>query len=313
MRDENQYSRTDVGSVLRNNFQRDLIHTQMLQQFQNGNKEPMKLFFRILETYIQLGNAYSKNLFKQELKKQKMRLEKMGQELTERDIEMLKIQASDSKITEIRLNESGDFQCQLAVDLWAEFARKMKMKYGINTHAYTARNLDFSNASKYMSINYSHNGDGNKRGDTPRTFQAVSDKKYDSLQGGDKVVQGQPILGQDENGKYFYKCPCANKETKCDECGVCFAKNLTGKPYIIYVKYHGAVAANGLKNLFTTKEVNNVIKMANNNGWITDKELKTMNKRSTRDRLNNYSQKVIAQRNGTLPQDEFNKEKVGKE
>ena len=46
---------------------------------------------------------------------------------------------------------------------------------------------------------------------------------------------------------------------------------------------------------------------------ITDKELKTMNKRSTRDRLNNYSQKVIAQRNGTLPQDEFNKEKIGKE
>ena len=34
MRDENQYSRTDIGSTLRNNWQRDLAHTQMIQQYQ---------------------------------------------------------------------------------------------------------------------------------------------------------------------------------------------------------------------------------------------------------------------------------------
>ena len=264
MRDENQYSRTDIGSVLNNNWQRDLIHTQMLQQYQD---------------------------------------------LTKEEINLLKIQQSDTKITDIRLNESGDFHCQLAVDLWSKFARKIKKKYGINMHAYTARNLDYSKASENMSINYSHQGDGNNRGFLPRRFKAVSDEKFDSLQGGNEVKNRQPILGQTENGEFFYKCPCSNKETKCDRCGVCFAKNETGRPYTIYVKYHGAVAANGLKNLFTAKEVDGVIKKLYQNGWITDNEMTSRNRRDNKKKLNDYSEKIMAQRNGTAPKDEFNADK----
>jgi hypothetical protein len=307
MRDENQYSRTDIGSVLSNNWQRDLMHTQMLQQYQHGNKKPMRNFFRLVETYIQLGNAYAENLFKEELEKQEYRY---GRPLTKDEKEFLRVQQSDTKITDIRLNESGDFQCQLAVDLWAKFARKIKKKYGINTHAYTARNLDFSNASKDISINYSHQGNGNERGEFPRRFKAVSDKVFNSLIGGDEVKNRQPILGQKPNGEFFYKCPCSNKETKCDRCGVCFAKNETGKPYTIYVKYHGAIAANGLKNLFTAKEVNDVLNKLKDNGWVTDDEIKSSNKRDHKKKLADYSKKILMQRNGQLPQDEFNTEKA---
>ena len=96
-----------------------------------------------------------------------------------------------------------------------------------------------------MAINPSHEGInlGNVQ---PRMFKAVGDKFYNSLQGGDQVKNRQPILGE-INGKFFYKCPCSRGETHCDQCGVCFAKNQTGKPYTIYVKYHGLVAANGFK------------------------------------------------------------------
>lgn len=298
MRDENQYSRTDNGSVLSNNWQRDLMHTQMLQQYQHGNKKPMKDFFNLVETYIQLGNAYAENLFRKEVESMEY---KLGRKLTKEESELLRIQQSETKITDVRLNESGDFQCQLAVDLWAKFARKIKKKYGINTHAYTARNLDYSKASNDISINYSHLGNGNPRGTFPRRFKAISDKKFNMLEGGDTVTNRQPNLGVLSDGTYFYKCPCSRNETKCDRCGVCFAKNETGKSYTIFVKYHGAVAANGLKNLFKNDEVDNVIKKLYQNGWITDEEFASRNSSDTQTKLNNYSKKIDMQRKGVKP------------
>ena len=268
----------------------------------------MRDFFNLVETYIQLGNAYAENLFKKEVEKMTY---KYGRELTQEELNLLRVQQSDTKITDVRLNESGDFHCQLAVDLWAKFARKIKKKYGINTHAYTARNLDYSKASQDIAINYSHQGDKNPRGTFPRRFKAVADDVYNKLIGGDEVKNQQPILGVTENGEYFYKCPCSNKETKCDRCGVCFAKNQTGKPYTIYVKYHGAVAANGLKNLFTDKEVNKVINALKANGWVTDNEMKSRNRADNKKKLKDYSDKILMQRSGKLPQDEFNIEKKG--
>ena len=222
-RAENQYSAKGKSSVLTNRWKTDLMHTQMLQQYQHGNKKPMKDYFNLIETYIQLGNAYSENLYKKELQRMQLRL---GRELTQQEKDFLRIQQSENKITDVRINETGDFQCQLAVDLWSKFAAKIKKKYGINTHAYTARNLDFSKAVGNMAINPSHEGInlGNVQ---PRMFKAVGDKFYNSLQGGDQVKNRQPILGE-INGKFFYKCPCSRGETHCDQCGVCFAKNQTG-------------------------------------------------------------------------------------
>ena len=290
-RAENQYSAKDKSSVLTNRWKTDLMHTQMLQQYQNGNKKPMKDYFNLIETYIQLGNAYSENLYKKEYKKMQMRL---GRELTPEEKNFLRIQQSENKITDIRLNETGDFQCQLAVNLWGKFADKIKKKYGINTHAYTARNLDFSNVSKSIAINPSH--EGINLGDAkPRMFKAVGDKFYNSLEGGDKVENRQPVLGV-VNGKYFYKCPCSRGETHCDMCGVCFDKNKTGKPYTIYVKYHGLVAANGFKNLFKKDEVEKVIEKLHENGWITEKEYQSYISPKNQNFLDSISKKIDKQR-----------------
>ena len=290
-RAENQYSAKDKSSVLTNRWKTDLMHTQMLQQYQHGNKKPMKDYFNLIETYIQLGNAYSENLYKKEYKKMQMRL---GRELTLEEKNFLRIQQSENKITDIRLNETGDFQCQLAVNLWGKFADKIKKKYGINTHAYTARNLDFSNVSKSIAINPSH--EGINLGDAkPRMFKAVGDKFYNSLEGGDKVENRQPVLGV-VNGKYFYKCPCSRGETHCDMCGVCFDKNKTGKPYTIYVKYHGLVAANGFKNLFKKDEVEKVIEKLHENGWITEKEYQSYISPKNQNFLDSISKKIDKQR-----------------
>lgn len=290
-RAENQYSAKDKSSVLTNRWKTDLMHTQMLQQYQHGNKKPMKDYFNLIETYIQLGNAYSENLYKKEYQKMQMRL---GRELTPEEKNFLRIQQSENKITDIRLNETGDFQCQLAVNLWGKFADKIKKKYGINTHAYTARNLDFSNVSKSIAINPSH--EGINLGDAkPRMFKAVGDKFYNSLEGGDKVENRQPVLGV-VNGKYFYKCPCSMGETHCDMCGVCFDKNKTGKPYTIYVKYHGLVAANGFKNLFKKDEVEKVIEKLHENGWITEKEYQSYISPKNQNFLDSISKKIDKQR-----------------
>ena len=290
-RAENQYSAKDKSSVLTNRWKTDLMHTQMLQQYQHGNKKPMKDYFNLIETYIQLGNAYSENLYKKEYQKMQMRL---GRELTQEEKNFLRIQQSENKITDIRLNETGDFQCQLAVNLWGKFADKIKKKYGINTHAYTARNLDFSNVSKSIAINPSHKGIN--LGDAkPRMFKAVGDKFYNRLKGGDKVENRQPVLGV-VNGKYFYKCPCSRGETHCDMCGVCFDKNKTGKPYTIYVKYHGLVAANGFKNLFKKDEVEKVIEKLHENGWITEKEYQSYISPKNQNFLDSISKKIDKQR-----------------
>ena len=290
-RAENQYSAKDKSSVLSNRWKTDLMHTQMLQQYQHGNKKPMKDYFNLIETYIQLGNAYSENLYKKEYQKMQMRL---GRELTPEEKNFLRIQQSENKITDIRLNETGDFQCQLAVNLWGKFADKIKKKYGINTHAYTARNLDFSNVSKSIAINPSHEGI-NLGNAEPRMFKAVGDKFYDNLEGGNQVKNRQPVLGM-VNGKYFYKCPCSKGETHCDMCGVCFDKNKTGKPYTIYVKYHGLVAANGFKNLFKKDEVERVIEKLYENGWITEEEYQSYISPKNQKFLDNISKKIDKQR-----------------
>lgn len=290
-RAENQYSSRKQSSVLSTRWKTDLMHTQMLQQYQNGNKKPMKDYFNLIETYIQLGNAYSENLYRKEYENMKRRL---GRDLTDEEKNFLRIQQSENKITDVRINETGDFQCQLAVDLWAKFADKIKRKYGINTHAYTARNLDFSQASKSMAINPSHEGInlGNAQ---PRMFKAVGDKFYNSLKGGDQVENKQPILGE-INGKYFYKCPCSRGETHCDLCGVCFSKNETGKPYTIYVKYHGLVAANGFKHLFKKDEVEGVIEKLHKNGWITEEEYQSYISPENQNKLDKLSTKIEKQR-----------------
>ena len=115
------------------------------------------------------------------------------------------------------------------------------------------------------------------------------------MEGGDEVYNRQPVLGHNNKG-YFYKCPCGQGMTMCDKCGVCFDKNRTGKEYTIYVKYHGTEAANGLKNLFTSQEVNGVIKKLKDNGWVTDKEREIEENPRNRQALQKYDKGILQQR-----------------
>lgn len=287
-REENQYSGDNGKSAKALRWKTDLMHTQMLQQYQNGNKEPMRHYFNLIETYIQLGNAYATQLYNKEEKKLEKRL---GRKLTDDEKEIIWFQQSESKITDVRLNESGDFHCQLAVELWSRFADKIRRKYGINTHAYTARHLDFSDATKSMAINASNSG-VNIGDMAPRYFKAVSDKFYDSLPEGNEVIDRQPKLGV-LNGKFYFKCPCTQKETHCDTCGVCFANNETGKPYTIFVRYHGLRYSKGLKYLFTNKEIDSVITSMKDNGWVTDSEYDKYNSKPNKSELEKLSANIL--------------------
>ena len=289
--EENRHSARNNYSVYTNRRQTDLMHTQMLQQYERGNKEPMKEYFRLVEEYIQLGNAYAADLTRHMIEDIEFRT---GRKISKEEKNILRLAYDKYKITDVRLNETGDFHCQLAVDLWADFAEKIKRKYGINTHAYTARNLDFSRASQVMAINASHNGI-NVGNSIERKFKAVDDDFYDSLEGGNQVVNRQPVLAY--NGRiYYYKCPCGDNDSKCNRCGVCFEQNKTGKPYTIFVRQHGTLYADGLKNLFKKSEVEKVIEKLYQNGWITEEEYAVWRSDRQQNFLNGLDKKIDTMR-----------------
>ena len=281
-RGENQYPNS------RNrNLQNDLMNTELLRKYEKGNKKPMKDYFSLVEMYIQIGNAAAKNIYNKTIDSLKRR----GKEITPQLEELVKDIANEPKITDIRLNEAGDFPCQLSVDLWSKFAKKVGKKYGINVHAYTARNLDFSRRPSNFSVLPSHK-DINIGDEPNRMFRAVNDSLYDSLEGGDKVDKNyQPILGI-HNNTFFYKCPCGEGEPHCDLCRVCFYRNKTNKPYTIFVRYHGLTAANGLKHLFKKEEIDKSIQLAIQNGWVTPQEAESYNSPTNQTRLDTTSNKI---------------------
>ena len=146
-----------------------------------------------------------------------------------------------------------------------------------------------------MAINPSHHGINMGENNT-RMFKAVNNDFYDKLVGGTQVDENrQPILGE-YNGKLFYKCPCEKGVTTCDRCGVCFAPNQTGNDYTIYVRYHGMIAANGLKHLFKKNEVSKVIEKLYDNGWVTDDEYRIYKSQGNQKRLKDISDKIDTQR-----------------
>lgn len=292
-RAENQYSGTDSESVLTNRWKTDLMHTQMLQQYEHGNKTPMKKFFGLVETYIQLGNACAKNILKNAVQTLERKLRRS---LTDVELNLLKAEHENYRITDVRLNETGDFHCQLAVRLWNKFALKIKKKYGINTHAYTARHLDFSDVSQNITINASNNGVQLGNEVKRRYFRAVSQEAYDRIPTIEITNEGQPILNKKYNDVWYYKCPCGQGDTKCDLCGVCFNPNLTGKEYTIFVEYHGLKNAKGFKHLFTQQEIKGVMDKLKQNGWVTDDEFKQYRSKAQTQKLKDTSQHVISQR-----------------
>lgn len=303
-RAENQYT----TSVMPQRFQTDLMHTQMLTQYQKGNKDPMRQYFRLIELYIQLANKYATEECRNIISNTESKLRR---KLTKEEKDFVTMINSKNKITDVRLNETGDFHCQLAVNLWAKFAKKIKRKYGIDTHAYTARNLDFSKASNYINMNYSHEGEYDNENVKPRFFRAVKDAYYNNLPETGIDENFQPILGTNEKGEKYYKCPCGQDESACDKCGVCFKKNTTGCEYTIFVKYHGLKNASGLKSAYTQNEIKPIVDMYKQNGWTTEKEAEKSDSNQTKEKLDIFSKNVERLRNADKKKNRKNKNEKG--
>jgi len=285
-------------NVANKNARTDLMNTELLRKYQKGNKAPMKKYFSLIEMYINIGNAAAKNLYNEYIRI----YNDAGTSPTEQDLKVFKRLSDAFKIKEIRLNESGDFPCQLSINLWSKFARKVGRKYGIGVHAYTARYLDFSNTPENFSIMPSHE-DINIGNEPYRTYTVVTDKHYDSLTGGTKLDDNkQPILGETEDGTKYYKCPCSKEESRCSLCNVCMHKNKTGVPYTIFVRKHGKKNASGLRMLFTSDEMKGVIDMHNKLGWTSEPEKKLSAERQGLDKTKKLDSKIIARRQGKLQQ-----------
>ena len=303
-RDENQYDNTREK-----NISYDMMSTELLRRYEKGDKEPMKKFFRLIELYLQIGNAGAKNVFRKNLKVLENKLRRKI-EVGSNEWNTLKIIANQYRITDIRLNASGDFPCQLAFDLWNKFAKKVGQKYHIYVHAYTARQLDYSNRNEYMSVMPSRK-DINIGNEPYRRFWVVSDEKYDSFKGdGETEGYGVPILRYDNSMNiWYYKCRCSKESDECGNCGVCYRRNNTGKPYTIIVRYHGQNNANGLKSAFTQDEIKKCIQQSIKLGWITPQEVASYNSQDTQTKNANYSEKIISQRKNAEERKTKKKEK----
>jgi hypothetical protein len=272
---ENQYSTIDMekkgDSAMSHRFRTDVMYTRMLDMYERDDNSALRLYFDIIKKYIRLSHKYGDIITEKTINDVKTTMQGVMTPEMENTLRMV---GESYKIKDVRLNESGDFQCQLAVDVWGAFSKELKAEFGIDTHAYTARLLDYTGVKDDIAINASH--DNVNTGDNKRKFICCKEATFNSLEGGEGLKSfGVPNLGVREtrNGtEYFYKCPCSySNEDVCGTCGVCYKKNNTGVPYTIYITQHGSELSS-IKNLFSKKQLGSVMKAANKKGWNTPEE-----------------------------------------
>jgi hypothetical protein len=150
------------------------------------------------------------------------------------------------------------------------------MLIGIDTSAYTCRNLDYTRASNII-INASNAAI--KKGKIDRYFFAIEENMYnafDETYGGNnnslEIIDGsvqpnpQPLYTVDENGQVvdsghlYYKCPCGRplkgkEKISCYQCDVCYHRNTFEKPTYVLVKIHsnGEGKTAGMPHVTTDK------------------------------------------------------------
>ena len=183
------------------------------------------------------------------------------------DENLLEVFNKYKNVSNVRLNEDGDFIGQWLVDAWNKFGGQLK-RFGIVISAYTCRNLNYEGVENIV-LNSSNTANKN----IDRYFIAISEEAYsafdDTHEGFDpetgrlKTVL-KPLGTFDESGKWtpngnmYYKCPCGNedimgpkkkKELKtslmdydCYKCNTCYTPNElnNGQPYYVFVKVHGS-------------------------------------------------------------------------
>ena len=255
-------------AVLRANTNRYL-----LWELTRGDNEMLKLMMNMVKAYIfnyeTIYNSASGILRKQGIKNinDLLNLDLDNGLVTETLFEQFN---SAKNVTNVRLNEDGDFIGQWLVDAWDDFGGKLK-KFGVVISAYTCRNLNYEGVQNIV-LNSSNVANKN----VDRYFIAISEEAYASFddthegfdpQTGRLKTVLRPLGTFDEtgqwtpNGNMYYKCPCGNesimgpkkkKEEKnslmdydCYKCNTCYTPNNLngGKPYYVFVKVHGSSEA----------------------------------------------------------------------
>lgn len=192
--------------------------------------------------------------------------------ISEMDETLLGVLRDCKRVSYIRLNENGDFINQKLLEKFDEMARDFSL-IGIETAAYTCRNLNYKNI-KNIIINSSV---ANLKGPTvARYFYAIPpetynrfDDTYEDTNITDKpdaiIKTPKPLYSMDKNGNvrpngsYYYKCPCGRKDFKiegfnikknvnCYQCQMCYnapdesIKRLLGNKgkLFVFVEGHGS-------------------------------------------------------------------------
>ena len=158
-------------------------------------------------TYLQLRNLRNQHIYKY---------------LTPRGILKLietYIEQAPVRIRYIRISEDGDFPDQETVNFCDKLAGHIKVKYGIQTIAYTHRQLDYSGV-KNIIINASDYRIKN----ATRYFICTDKKSWAELPDG--LSNGETNPGGIDTSNGVFKCKC-----DCRKCYFCYrTKEENGEP-----------------------------------------------------------------------------------
>ena len=165
------------------------------------------------------GNAaIGKNLQLRNLRNQHMYKYLSGREILKL-IETY-IEQAPVRIRYIRISEDGDFPDQQTLDFCDKLAGHIKAKYGIQTAAYTHRQLNYSGV-KNIIINAS---DYRIQGAT-RYFICTDSESWNNLPDGMSYDDNMQVPGVDTSNGVF-KCKC-----DCRKCYFCYrTKEENGEP-----------------------------------------------------------------------------------
>lgn len=296
----------------------------------HSDPELLSLIFQVIRLYCVNYDNVIKEL--REVGIKKYTVDKLSMlHFSELDEKIIEVIQHNKRITNIRLNENGDFIGQWIIDEFDKEAGDLNF-IGINTSAYTCRNLNYTKIQNII-INSSETREGN----IARFFFALPEKMYnaydETYNGVDNTLaynnQGkiemnlQPLYDaktMEPNGNLYYKCPCDRispelpkgvKKTKkkkegkvsCHECRVCYTKNTLDKPYYVFVKAHGSEADNMFErvpNFGVSKNyfINGGSQISNK--MIAENVLKENVKNGYKEAINEITQNAIYSMNNKL-------------
>ena len=236
--------------------QRD-ANTKKNLMWEAGHRDPeiLKQIFALLRLFVV---DYEKGLKEINALGKKYTVDELSQHhFSDLDESIREILSRCKRITDIRLNENGDFIGQWLLDAIDNEAGDF-LTIGVNTSAYTCRKLDYT---KIQNIIINCSNKSIKGANIQRYFLAVDDTMYrafDETYGGPNnslvydadgriAVNPQPLYKNGvPTGDYYYKCPCGRikgekDKVDCYRCRLCYTRNDNiDATYYVLVNCHGA-------------------------------------------------------------------------